>query len=119
MADFIVREDGSVREVLDVRPADKLMQIALLVDDSEAATEATSHLRDGLAALLERLHGKAEIALITIGERPTVVTQYTKDTELLKKRPAGFSRDRRPARTCSTGSWTRAAGSPSARPTAR
>lgn len=85
VADFTVREDGKVREVLDVRPADKLMQIALLVDDSEVSRDAVSHLRDGLAALLERLHGKAEIALITIGERPTVVTQYTKDTELLKK----------------------------------
>jgi VWFA-related protein len=84
-ADLIVKEDGKVREVLGVRPADKLLQIALLVDDSQAATDSTSYMREGLAALLERLHGKAEIALITIGERPTVVTQYTKDTELLKK----------------------------------
>jgi VWFA-related protein len=84
-ADLIVKEDGKVREVLEVRPADKLLQIALLVDDSQAATDSTSYMREGLAALLERLHGKAEIALITIGERPTVVTQYTKDTELLKK----------------------------------
>lgn len=85
-ADFQVKEDGRAREVLDVRPADKPLQIALLVDDSEAATEATSHLREGLAAFLERLHGKAEIALLTIGERPTVVAQYTKDTEQLKQR---------------------------------
>jgi VWFA-related protein len=84
--DFIVREDGKPREVLDVRPADKPLHVALLIDDSEAANEATSHLREGLAALLERLHGKAEIALITIGERPTVVAQYTKDTEQLKQR---------------------------------
>jgi VWFA-related protein len=85
-ADFLVKEDGRQREVLDVRPADKPLQIALLVDDSEAATEATSHLREGLAAFLERMHGKAEIALITIGERPTVVAQYSKDTEQLKQR---------------------------------
>jgi VWFA-related protein len=77
--DFIVREDGKPREVLDVRPADKPLHVALLIDDSEAANEATS-------PLLERLHGKAEIALITIGERPTVVAQYTKDTEQLKQR---------------------------------
>ncbi len=85
-ADFLVKEDGRVREVIDVRPADKLLQIALLVDDSEAATEATSHLREALAAFLERMHGKAEISLITIGERPTVVSQYTKDMEQLKQR---------------------------------
>ena len=85
-ADFVVKEDGKPREVLDVRTADQPMHIALLVDDSSAATEATSHLREGLAALLERLHGKAEISLITIGDRPTVVAQYTKDTEQLKQR---------------------------------
>ena len=87
-ADFVVREDGKPREVLDVRVADQPLTVALLVDDSQAATEATSHLREGLAALLERLHGKAQIALITFGERPTVVSDYTKDTEQLKQRAA-------------------------------
>jgi VWFA-related protein len=84
--DFLVREDGKPREVLDVRPADTPLQIALLIDDSEAANEATSHMRDGLAAFLERLHGKAEIALITVGERPTVLAPYTKDTAQLQQR---------------------------------
>ena len=56
-----VREDGKVREVLDVRPADKLM-IALLVDDSEVSRRSFLHLRDGLAALLERPARQAEIA---------------------------------------------------------
>ena len=87
-ADFAVREDGKPREVIEVRPADQPLQIVLLVDDSEAATDATSHLREGLAALLERLHGKAEIALMTIGERPTMVAPLTKDTEQLKQRAA-------------------------------
>jgi VWFA-related protein len=84
--DFVVREDGTAREVLDVRVATTPMQIAVLIDDSEAASEATSQLRDGLAALLERLHGKAEIALITHGERPTVLSSYTKDTAELQQK---------------------------------
>ena len=84
--DFVVREDGKVREVLEVKPADTPIQLAVLIDDSEAANEATSHLRDGLVAMLERLHGKAEVALITIGERPTVLAQYTKDTTQLQQR---------------------------------
>ena len=85
-ADFVVREDGQVREVLEAKIADEPLQIALLIDDSESATDATNYLREGLQAFLERLHGKAETALITIGERPTVLANYTKDTEELKQR---------------------------------
>lgn len=87
-ADVRVREDGAPREVLEVRPADAPMQVALLIDDSAAAMDATSHLRDGLAAFLERMHGKAEMSLVTLGDRPTVLAQYTKDTESLKKQVA-------------------------------
>ena len=82
-ADFIVKEDGAVREVVDVKPATDPLTIAVLIDDSAAATDATSYLRDGLAAFLERLRGHAEVALITTGERPTVLTQYTTDTQIL------------------------------------
>jgi VWFA-related protein len=82
-ADFIIKEDGTVREVVDVKPATEPMQVALLIDDSAAANDATSFLRDGLAAFLERLRGHAEIALITTGERPTVLAPYTDDTDVL------------------------------------
>jgi VWFA-related protein len=88
VADVRVREDGAQREVLGVRPADAPMQLALLIDDSAAAMDATSHLRDGLAAFLERMHGRAEISLITVGDRPTVLAQYTKDTDSLRKQVA-------------------------------
>ncbi|MGH9373331.1 MAG: VWA domain-containing protein [Vicinamibacterales bacterium] len=85
-ADFVVREDGTAREVLDARPAEEPLQVALLIDDSQAASDATTYLRDGLAAFLERLHGKGEVGLITIGERPTVLAPYTEDTEQLKQK---------------------------------
>jgi VWFA-related protein len=85
-ADLVVREDDMAREVLNVRVADEPLQVAVLIDDSQAASEATTYLRDGLAAFLERLHGKGEVALITTGERPTVLANYTKDTEELKQK---------------------------------
>jgi len=85
-ADFTVKEDGAVREVLDVKPASEPLQIALLIDDSAAASDATSYLREGLAAFLERMRGHAEIALITTGERPTVLSNYSTDTEALTQR---------------------------------
>lgn len=84
--DFTVREDGALREVLGARQADAPLQIALLIDDSQAATNATVDLREGLSAFLERLHGRADIALITVGERPTVLEQYTGDTARLQQR---------------------------------
>ncbi len=84
-ADLVVKEDGQVREVLDVKPADAPLQIALLIDDSAAASDATTYLRDGLTAFLERMRGRAEIGLITVGERPTVLAPYTTDTEILNK----------------------------------
>jgi VWFA-related protein len=85
-SDFVVREDGAVREVLEAKIADEPLQVAVLIDDSQSATDATTYLREGLQAFLERLHGKAEVALITIGERPTVLAPYTKDTEELKQK---------------------------------
>lgn len=84
-ADFTVREDGTPREVLSAKPADAPLQVALLIDDSEASRSATIDLREGLAAFLERLHGKGQVALITTGERPTVQSTYSDDTEALKK----------------------------------
>src|SRR3954468_18092261 len=82
-ADFVVKEDGAAREVLAAKPATEPMQIAVLIDDSSAASDATSFLREGLLAFLERMRGHAEIGLITVGERPTVLAAYTSDTEVL------------------------------------
>ncbi len=83
--DFTVREDGVAREVLKVGPATEPLHIALLVDDSEAATGAIPYIRDGLTAFIEAMAGKAEISIITVGERPTSVTPYTSSTGTLKE----------------------------------
>lgn len=87
-ADFTVREDGTPREVLRAGPATEPLQIALLVDDSQASIHAIQPLREGLTAFVEAMTSgpvKAEIALITIGERPTSRVEYTASTEQLKR----------------------------------
>src|SRR5688500_16543123 len=84
-ADFTVREDGIAREVLKAVPATEPLQVALLVDDSQAATSMLQPLRESIAAFVAKLQGKAEIALITFGERPTTQVEYTSNAELLKK----------------------------------
>jgi Ca-activated chloride channel family protein len=84
-ADFSVREDGVAREVLKVAPATEPMQVAVLIDDSQAATDDIHMIRDGLTRFVDALRGKAEIALITFGERPTLVVDYTTDPVKLKQ----------------------------------
>jgi VWFA-related protein len=84
-ADFTVREDRTAREVLKAGPATDPLQVALLIDDSQAATALVQPLREGITGFIEALKGRAEIALITFGERPTTLVEYTANTELLKK----------------------------------
>jgi hypothetical protein len=89
-SDFVVREDRETREILSVRPADDPMQIALLVDNSQAADPYIRDLRDGLTAFIDAIGAdptgaRHQVAVITIGERPTINTDYTTDLEQAKK----------------------------------
>lgn len=84
-SDFIVREDGAIREVLKAGAATEPLTISLLVDDSQASEPAIQQIRDGLTAFVDRLQGHAEIALATVGERPTPVVDYTANAAELKK----------------------------------
>jgi VWFA-related protein len=84
-ADFVVREDGVAREVLKVAPATAPLQIALLVDDSAVADPSIQRLREGVQAFVAALKGKAEIALIEIGERPAVLVSSTTSAEALQR----------------------------------
>ena len=87
-ADFVVREDNLAREVLKVERAADPMQIAVVVDTSQAARDDISHVRTALPGFVAALTGaepKNEVALIAIGERPTVFTNYTFSQLELKK----------------------------------
>ena len=84
-ADFLVREDGAAREVLKVAPATEPMQIVLLVDDSAAADSAIRDIREALNGFLAKMTGKAEIGIVTIGERPTSLVELTNNLEMQRK----------------------------------
>ena len=84
-ADFHVREDGTAREVLKAGPATEPLTIALLVDDSQATTPATQMIREAVDSFITALSNKAEISIVTFGERPTIVTDYTTDVVKLKE----------------------------------
>jgi Ca-activated chloride channel family protein len=87
--DFTVREDNTAREILKVEPAKEPLTVALLVDDSQASQEGISMIRDGVRNFIRGLADKAEIALVTYGDRPTILVDYTTDT---KKLEAGVGR---------------------------
>jgi len=74
---IIVREDGTRREVLRVTPATSPMPIAVVVDNSAAATSTIADLRRGLTAFLNDVEGLGPIALFTVAERPTIAVEYT------------------------------------------
>jgi VWFA-related protein len=84
---FIVREDGVRREVLAARPATAPMQIALLVDDSQAAEDSIQHLRQALDEFVSALlaQNKNQIALISLGDRPTIRVEFTSSLQDLKR----------------------------------
>jgi len=85
-ADFVVREDKVAREVLNVTEASDPMDIALLIDNSQAAEPYIRDLREGATAFINAIaadpHGtRHHVAVITIGERPTINTDYTQDLQ--------------------------------------
>jgi VWFA-related protein len=84
--DFVIREDKIAREVLKVVPADEPMQVAVLVDTSQAARDDIAHIRTALPPFVSALTaGKNQVAIIAIGERPTVFADYTTNPATLKK----------------------------------
>lgn len=90
-SDFIVREDNVAREVLKVAPATEPMQVALLIDNSQAARDYITHYRQALPAFVTALADagegsvRNEVAVIAIAERPTILTDYTTNLVNLKK----------------------------------
>src|SRR5688572_18650431 len=85
VGEFVVREDDSAREVLRVSAATEPLHIAVLVDTSQAMEEHLLDVRNALRSFFKQMGGKHDIALIGLGERPTVLSDYTRDPARLQK----------------------------------
>lgn len=81
---FAVREDGLAREVLRVTPATSPMSIAVIVDNSQAATPTIADLRRALAAFVKSIDGLGPVALVSVADRPTILRDYTTDQKQLQ-----------------------------------
>lgn len=80
---FVVTEDGRRREILRVSPATEPIDIALLVDNSQAASPAIMFMREALPRFVTALAPKGNIAVITLADRPTIAQDYTSDVKRL------------------------------------
>lgn len=76
---FVVREDGRRREILRVSRATEPLDIALIVDNSQATADEITFIRDGVSKFVAAMDIEHRIAIIGLAERPTVLVQYTTD----------------------------------------
>jgi len=83
--DFIVREDGRVREVLRARRAADVIDIALLVDTSQALGTQVNDVRKGIESFIARMRTQAQISIVGLGDRPTIYSDYTNSQEQLAR----------------------------------
>tara|TARA_B100001123_G_scaffold244518_1_gene273382 strand:+ start:3001 stop:3951 length:951 start_codon:yes stop_codon:yes gene_type:complete len=82
-SDFVVREDGARREILDVQPDTERKQIALLVDTSQAAAPAVGDFKRAAKTFIETMGEGNEVSIISFGGTPRILTEATGDQLVL------------------------------------
>ena len=80
---FVVREDGIRREVLRASRAIEPIDIALLIDNSAAAEQEITFIRDGVSRFDAQMAANNHIALIALADRPTIFVDYSNDPKRL------------------------------------
>ena len=80
---FQIREDGVKREVLRVSRATEPIDVAILVDNSAAASDDITFLRSSLSKFVARMAPGNRMAVIALADRPTILVDYTDDTKRL------------------------------------
>ncbi len=80
--DVRVTEDKAEREVIRVVPATDPMELAILIDNSQAAEPYIRDYREAVPAFIRALGedesgARHQVAVVTIGERPTINTDYS------------------------------------------
>jgi VWFA-related protein len=82
--DITIREDNAAREILRIVPATDPMQIALLVDNSQAATQRIQRMRDALTAFVNKVaNGTHEISMVTMADRATLQLDSNKNAKTI------------------------------------
>ena len=82
---FIIRENNQRREVLRVSRATEPIDIALLVDNSAAASDEITFIREALTKFVAAMAADNRIAIIALADRPTSLVEYTSDVKRLNE----------------------------------
>lgn len=91
--DFDVKEAGVVRQVTRAGLATSPMRIALLVDTSDAAAAALTHVRAGLVEFIDALPPEHEVLLVSTGRQMRVRVPPTTDRKKLRETAGGLFPD--------------------------
>jgi VWFA-related protein len=81
--DFMVREDGVQREVLRVSRATEPIDVAVLVDNASSSTNLIPRVRVGLKTFIASMTPRHSVAVIALADRPTILADYTTDSQSL------------------------------------
>lgn len=84
-SEFIVREDGRIREVLRARRATDPVDLTIIVDNSQASSDAMMDLRRDLETFVAAMREHGSVQIVGCADRPTVVAGSTSDGPALKK----------------------------------
>jgi len=84
--DLTLKEDGKTRKVTTIAAASAPLMVVLMIDDSGLGLQS---IREGAAAFVTRLQGRAAVALVTTGGRNVKVLDFTDSTATLM---AGINR---------------------------
>ncbi len=86
LEDFVVKEDGKVRDVVRAEVTSSPAQIMIIVDDNGSGL-----FRYGLVQFVRQLHGRAEIALSSVTGQTQKLVDYTGDTDRIIEAVATLS----------------------------
>src|SRR5262245_7846418 len=80
---FLITEDGRRREVLRVSRATEPIDVAVLVDNSAAASDDITFLRSSVSKFVAKMAPGNRVAIIALADRPTILVDYTDDAKKL------------------------------------
>jgi hypothetical protein len=80
-SEVTVSEDGVACKIVKFEPVDWPMRVQVLIDNSQAATNPITSLREGLRGLFASLPDGVEMSLYTTSPQPRPITRNTTDKE--------------------------------------
>lgn len=85
-ADFVVFEDGSERQIVNVTPANEPFNLVLLLDVSGSVEERIDFIRKAARDFLRTASPQDRISIIAFHDDVKIISDFTTDRSLLSKR---------------------------------